>query len=61
MAKGKEDEFDEVEDQTIYDEGGREDLVNDDAMTAEEEGFMRGYEEADEREDEIDAEETKEE
>ncbi len=57
MAKSKEDYLDEEEGSTIYDEDGREDLVADDAMTAEEEGFMKGYEEADEREDEIDAEE----
>ena len=56
MTREKEDYLDEEEGSTIYDEDGREDLVEDDAMTAEEEGFMRGYEDADEREDEIDAE-----
>ena len=62
MAKEEEDYIDEeMDDPTIYDEGGREGLVDDDEMSAEEEGFMRGYEAADEREDEIDAEETKEE
>ena len=45
MAKGEEDIDEDLDDATIYDEGGREDLVNDDAMTAEEEGFMRGYSE----------------
>lgn len=51
-----EDEFDEG---TIYDEEGREDLVADDEMSAEEEGFMKGYEEANEQEE--DTEEKKEE
>ncbi len=41
----------EKDDKTIYDGEEREYLVEDDEMSAEEEGFMRGYEEADEREE----------
>ncbi len=53
----REDDFeDEFEESSIYDEEGREDLVADDEMSAEEEGFMKGYEEAEDREDEVDAE-----
>jgi len=51
-----EEEFDEG---SIYDEEGREDLVSDDEMSAEEEGFMKGYEQA--TEDEKDKEEKEEE
>jgi len=46
---------------TIYDEGGREDLVESDELSAEEEGFMRGYEAADEPEPEESTEEEKQE
>ena len=58
----KEEEFDngELDETSIYDEEGREDLVADDEMSAEEEGFMKGYEEAEEKKDEVDAEENKE-
>jgi len=49
MAK-EDEEVDEEEfnESSIYDEEGREDLVADDEMSAEEEGFMKGYEEASE-------------
>ncbi len=60
MAKGEEVDDEEFDETSIYDEEGREDLVADDEMSAEEEGFMKGYEEASEREDEVDAEEEKE-
>ncbi len=40
--------------ETIYEEEGREDLVEDDEMTPEEEGFMKGYEEASNEGDEED-------
>ena len=60
MAK-EEDLEDELNESSIYDEEGRKDLVADDEMSAEEEGFMKGYEEADDREDEIDAEDESEE
>ncbi len=60
MAKEEELE-EENNENNIYDEEGREDLVSADEMSAEEEGFMKGYEEADEKEDEIDAEDSEEE
>ena len=60
MAK-EEDFEEELNESSIYDEEGREDLVADDEMSAEEEGFMKGYEEVDDKKDEIDAEEEKEE
>ena len=44
----EEEDFDEV---SIYDEEGREDLVEDDEMSSEEEGFMQGYEDANESEE----------
>ena len=59
MTKGNDFE-DESEEASIYEEDGREDLVADDEMSAEEEGFMKGYEESEEREDEIDAEDKEE-
>ena len=36
------------DDNDIYTAEGTEDLVEDDEISAEEEGFMRGYREADE-------------
>jgi len=57
MAKEKEFDDEEFDETSIYDEEGREDLVAADEMSAEEEGFMKGYEEAEERKDEVDAEE----
>lgn len=60
MAK-EEDIEEDINENSIYDEEGREDLVSADEMSAEEEGFMKGYEEADEKKDEIDAEENEEE
>ncbi len=56
MAKSKDSSEEELGEDNIYEEDGREDLVADDAMSAEEEGFMKGYEEADEKVDEVDAE-----
>ena len=35
----------------VYKEEVREDLVEDDEISAEEEGFMKGYDEADEDDD----------
>ncbi|MDA1196706.1 MAG: hypothetical protein O2779_01950 [Nanoarchaeota archaeon] len=44
--------------ETIYDEAGRKDLVESDEMSAGEEAFMQGYEDASEEdEDEQDEEE----
>ena len=35
-------------DETIYDEEGREELVDDSEISPEEEGFMKGYDDANE-------------
>ena len=35
---------DEESENAVYDEEGREDMVDDDGMTPQEEGFMSGYE-----------------
>jgi len=56
MAKREEYADDEDVDENVYEENKREDLVDDDEMSAQEEGFMEGYEEREEKEDEVDAE-----
>jgi|TARA_B100001971_G_C18109956_1_gene493618 hypothetical protein len=56
-----EEEYNEKEDETVYDEEGREDLVDDDELSPEEEGFMKGYEEADETDKKKEKEEEEEE
>ncbi len=58
--EGKE----EKEEETVYDEEGREELVEGDEVSPEEAGFMKGYEDADEekkekKEEEEDEEEKK--
>jgi len=53
MAK---EDIEDWSEESIYEEDGREDLVEADGMSPEEEGFMRGYEAADEKIDEVDAE-----
>ena len=58
MVKNEEIDEEEFSETSIYNEDGREDLVADDEMSAEEEGFMKGYDEVDEKEDEVDAEEN---
>lgn len=35
--------------ENLYDEESREDLLDDDEISAEEEGFMKGYDEAQEK------------
>lgn len=35
--------------ENLYDEESREDLLDDDEISAEEEGFMKGYDEASEK------------
>ena len=42
----------EKEGEGVYDEEGREEMVADDEMSAEEEGFMKGYDDADEESNE---------
>jgi hypothetical protein len=49
-------DYDEEGDETIYEEAGREDLVESDEMSPAEEAFMKGYEDADSEIDEVDAE-----
>ncbi len=47
--------------ETVYDKDAREEQLEDDELSPEEEGFMKGYEEADEEKEETDEEEGKEE
>ncbi len=57
MAKKESGSDEEDMDETsIYDEDGREDLVEDDEMSSEEEGFMKGYEDAEDKEEDFDEE-----
>ena len=60
MADEGEDK--EEKEETIYDEEGREELVEDGGISPEEAGFMKGYDSADEeeKEEEKDEEETEE-
>jgi|TARA_B100001964_G_C14161308_1_gene566849 hypothetical protein len=46
-----EEYVEEKEGESVYDTEGRKDLVEDDEMSPEEEGFMKGYEDADEDKD----------
>jgi len=46
------DDEQEGDNGSIYDEDSREELVDGDELTAGEEGFMKGYEQADEEEEE---------
>jgi len=48
MAKEKEHKEGEDEDETVYDEEGRSEMVADDELSPEEAGFMKGYEDSDE-------------
>lgn len=41
----EEDEYDIDEDSSVYDEDSRDDLIDDDEISTEEEAFMKGYEE----------------
>ncbi|MBW2976184.1 hypothetical protein KY347_01925 [Candidatus Woesearchaeota archaeon] len=53
-----EDEHEEgKEKETVYDEEGREELVEGGEISPEEAGFMKGYEEADEEKEEKEGEE----
>ncbi len=56
-----EDNEEIEEKETIYDEEGREEMMDDDELSPEEEGFMKGYEEADEEKEEKEEKEGKEE
>ena len=58
----KEDEYEgkeEKEEDSVYDEEGREELIESDEVSPEEQAFMKGYEDADE--EKKDKEEKKEE
>ncbi len=60
-----EDEYDkdkdkEKEEDNIYDEKGREELVDGEEMSPEEAGFMKGYEDADEEKEEKEEKEEEE-
>jgi hypothetical protein len=48
---------DVVEDENVYGEGGREEMVDNDEISAEEEGFMKGYDSAEAKEEETVSEE----
>ena len=61
MAREEDINEEEFSEGSIYDEDGREDLVADDEMSAEEEGFMKGYDAANEKEDEVDEEDNEDE
>ncbi len=50
---------DEEEKETIYDKEGREDQLEDDELSPEEEAFMKGYDEANEEKEDPDSEEEK--
>ena len=51
----------EQEKETIYDAEGREEMEESDEITPGEEGFMKGYESADERKEDKEGKEDKEE
>ena len=48
--EGKEKE--EKDEDSVYDEEGREELVESDEVSPEEQAFMQGYEDADEEKEE---------
>lgn len=57
----EEENKEEKEKESVYDEEGREELVEDGEISPEEAGFMKGYDEADEEKKEEEEEEEKEE
>ena len=61
----KDDEYEEKDKEekdkdSVYDEEGREELVDSEEMSPEEAGFMQGYDEAEEEKEESDEKEEKE-
>jgi len=54
-------ENEEKEEDNVYDEEGREELVDSEELSPEEAGFMKGYEEADEEKEEKEEKENEEE
>ena len=59
MPEDKEEK--EKEEETVYDEEGREELVEGGEISSEEAGFMKGYEDADEGKEEKKEEEEEDE
>lgn len=59
MAEDEDKE--EKEEETVYDEEGREELVEGDGVSPEEAGFMKGYEDADEEKEKKEKEKEEEE
>ncbi|HLC97117.1 MAG TPA: hypothetical protein VJH97_07415 [Candidatus Nanoarchaeia archaeon] len=59
MAEHEEEEVDEMQDESVYGAENRADLVEGDAMSAEEEAFMEGYDaaESDEPEEVVEEDE----
>ncbi|MEK6869189.1 MAG: hypothetical protein AABX74_03100 [Nanoarchaeota archaeon] len=60
MAEG-DNENEEKEEDNVYNEEGREELVESGELSPEEAGFMKGYEEADEEKEEKEEKENEEE
>jgi len=58
--KKKEKHSDGESEENVYSEDVREDLVDSDEISPEEEGFMAGYDEAEEKEEEESGDEDKE-
>ncbi len=58
MARKKDINEDDFGDEDLYDEDEREEQLEEDELSPDEEGFMKGYDEADEIEieDEVDEE-----
>jgi len=56
-----EEEKDESGDEEVYNEEGREDMVDGDEISSEEEAFMKGYDERDEDDEEKEEEKEEEE
>lgn len=61
MSKRKEKSDRGDWEENVYSEQSREDLIDSDEISPEEEGFMAGYDEADESEDDDDEEDSEEE
>ncbi|MDP6600313.1 MAG: hypothetical protein QF798_02660 [Candidatus Woesearchaeota archaeon] len=56
----EDEKNEEKEEETVYDEEGREELVEGGEMSPEEAGFMQGYEKADEEKEKKEDKEDKE-
>lgn len=41
----------EQENENVYNQGGREDMVDNDEISPEEEGFMKGYDDSEDNDD----------